>query len=142
MKQIQFLRLLLTGLVLFSHVPGLYAGSLSNLALTTEDAKKDLENQRAEYIRKNYAKYEYRIPARDGTLLFTSVYIPNDASTTKPYPILLVRTPYSVAPYGTANYKRGLGPTHEYEKEGYIFAFQDVRGTHMSGGEFINMRPH
>jgi hypothetical protein len=35
-----------------------------------------------------------------------------------------------------------LGPTAEYEKEGYIFAFQDVRGTYMSEGEFLNMRPH
>ena len=142
MKQTQFLRLLLAGLMLLSAAPGVYANSVSNLAASAEDAKKELENQRAEYIRKSYAKYEYRIPARDGTLLFTSVYIPNDASATKPYPILLVRTPYSVAPYGTANYKRVLGPTQEYEKEGYIFAFQDVRGTHMSGGEFVNMRPH
>ncbi|MDO8176826.1 MAG: CocE/NonD family hydrolase [Undibacterium sp.] len=106
------------------------------------DEKKEQEVQRADYIRKNYTKYEYRIPARDGTLLFTSVYVPADASASKRYPILLVRTPYSVAPYGTANYKRGLGPAAEFEKEGYIFAFQDVRGTHMSEGEFVNMRPH
>ncbi len=26
--------------------------------------------------------------------------------------------------------------------EGYIFAFQDVRGCYMSEGEFVNMRPH
>lgn len=106
------------------------------------DEKKEQEVQRADYIRKNYTKYEYRIPARDGTLLFTSVYVPADASASKRYPILLVRTPYSVAPYGTANYKRGLGSAAEFEKEGYIFAFQDVRGTHMSEGEFVNMRPH
>ncbi len=101
-----------------------------------------LAEERADYIRKNYTKFEYRIPARDGKLLFTSVYSPNDASARKPYPILVMRTPYSVAPYGAAQYKRALGPTAEYEKEGYIFAFQDVRGTHMSEGEFVNMRPH
>ena len=93
MKQIQFLRLLLAGLMLLSAALGVYANSVSTLSASAEDAKKELENQRADFIRKSYAKYEYRIPARDGTLLFTSVYIPNDASATKPYPILLVRTP-------------------------------------------------
>jgi putative CocE/NonD family hydrolase len=53
-----------------------------------------------------------------------------------------VRTPYSVAPYGADNYKTALGPTAEYDKEGFIFVFQDVRGTNMSEGEFVNMRPH
>jgi putative CocE/NonD family hydrolase len=97
--------------------------------------------QRADYIRKNYTKYEYRIPARDGKLLFTSIYVPNDASAAKKYPILLVRTPYTVAPYGANKYKTRLGPTADYEKEGFIFAFQDVRGKNMSEGEFVNMRP-
>lgn len=142
MKSSKFLRLLLAGVVYLSVSPSLYANTVSNLTIAPEDVKKELENQRAEAIRKNYAKFEYRIPARDGSLLFTSVYMPNDASASKRYPILLVRTPYSVAPYGTAKYKRALGPTQEYEKEGYIFVFQDVRGTYMSGGEFINMRPH
>ena len=142
MKPSKILRLLLAGVVFSLSYPVLHANAVTNLATPAEDAKKELENQRAEAIRKNYAKFEYRIPARDGSLLFTSVYVPNDASASKRYPILLVRTPYSVAPYGTANYKRALGPTQEYEKEGYIFVFQDVRGTHMSEGEFINMRPH
>ena len=75
-KKIQLLRLLLTGLVLFSTPPILYATTLSNLSSTVEDPKKELENQRAEYIRKNYAKFEYRVPARDGTLLFTRVSTP------------------------------------------------------------------
>ena len=115
------------------------AGNTANLVVLDE---KESAAQRAEYIRKHYTKYEYRIPARDGKLLFTSVYIPNDASASKPYPILLVRTPYTVAPYGTDKYKTRLGSTFEYEKEGFIFAFQDVRGKNMSEGEFVNMRPH
>jgi putative CocE/NonD family hydrolase len=145
LKPSHYLRLLLAGFAIIFSSPILHAsttGSVSNLAGPAEDAKKELENQRADYIRKNYTKFEYRIPARDGNLLFTAVYVPNDASASKRYPILLVRTPYSVAPYGTANYKRVLGPTQEYEKEAYIFAFQDVRGTHMSEGSFVNMRPH
>jgi len=78
---------------------------------------------------------------RDGKRLFTSVYVPNDAKPSTTYPILLVRTPYSVAPYGLDRYKTRLGPSEPYEEEGFIFAFQDVRGRHMSEGEFVNMRP-
>ncbi|WP_375771965.1 CocE/NonD family hydrolase [Archangium gephyra] len=100
------------------------------------------ESERAEYIRSRYTKFEYRVPTRDGTKLFTSVYIPNDASPSKRYPLLLVRTPYTVAPYGQDRYARRLGPTAEYEKQGFIFAFQDVRGRNMSEGEFVNVRPH
>ncbi|HYO73021.1 MAG TPA: CocE/NonD family hydrolase [Archangium sp.] len=100
------------------------------------------QSERADYIRSRYTKFEYRVPTRDGTRLFTSVYIPNDASATRRYPILLTRTPYSVAPYGQDRYARGLGPTAEYEKQGFIFAFQDVRGRNMSEGEFIDVRPH
>jgi putative CocE/NonD family hydrolase len=98
--------------------------------------------ERAEYLRSHFTKFEYRIPTRDGTRLFTSIYVPNDASASKRYPILLVRTPYSVAPYGLDRYGQLLGPSAAYEKEGFIFAFQDVRGRHMSEGEFVNVRPH
>jgi putative CocE/NonD family hydrolase len=96
--------------------------------------------EREEYIRAHYTKFEHRIPMRDGVTLFTSVYAPND--TSKAHPILLVRTPYSVGPYGADRYKTRLGPTAEFERDGYIFVFQDVRGKFMSEGEFVNMRPH
>ena len=91
--------------------------------------------ERADYIRSHYTKFEYRIPMRDGVRLFTAVYVPNDASASKRYPLLLTRTPYSVGPYGADRYKEALGPSAAYEKEGFIFAFQDVRGEHMSEGE-------
>ena len=52
-------------------------------------------------VRARYTKYEYRVPMRDGVRLFTSVYVPKDGG---PYPILLSRTPYSVAPYGATLY--------------------------------------
>jgi predicted acyl esterase len=41
----------------------------------------------APYIRSHYTKFEYRIPMRDGVHLFTSVYVPSDASPKKTYPI-------------------------------------------------------
>jgi putative CocE/NonD family hydrolase len=91
-------------------------------------------------VKARYTKFEYRIPMRDGIRLFTSVYVPKDADRTS-YPIMLTRTPYSVAPYGVDKYKSDLGPTPLFGKEGYIFAYQDVRGRWMSEGTFVNMRP-
>ena len=52
------------------------------------------------------------------------------------------RTPYNVAPYGEDQYPSNLGPSEEFEKSGYIFVYQDVRGRWMSEGEFVEMRPH
>jgi hypothetical protein len=97
--------------------------------------------ERVEYIRSRYTKFEYRIPMRDGARLFTAVYVPNDASAGKRYPILLLRTPYTVSPYGADRYSKRIGPSAAYEKEGFIFAYQDVRGRNMSEGEFVNVRP-
>ncbi|MGA7410437.1 MAG: CocE/NonD family hydrolase [Bryobacteraceae bacterium] len=91
-------------------------------------------------VRENYTKYEFRIPARDGKRLFTAVYIPKDRSKT--YPIVLMRTPYSVAPYGEDIYLKSLYPGEEFEREGFIFAYQDVRGRYMSEGEWKEMTPH
>ena len=90
-------------------------------------------------VRANYTKYEYRIPMRDGARLFTAVYVPKDAA--QRYPILLMRTPYSVAPYGVDQYPASLGPSEHFEKEGFIFVYQDVRGRYMSEGEFQQVRP-
>src|SRR5215471_12579232 len=93
-----------------------------------------------DYVKAHYTKYEYRIPMRDGKRLFTSVYVPKDSAQS--YPILMDRTPYSVGPYGEDQYKRQLGPSDEFEKAGYIFVYQDVRGRYMSEGEFLEMHPH
>jgi predicted acyl esterase len=91
-------------------------------------------------VKAHYTKYEYRIPMRDGVHLFTSVYVPKD--TSQPYPFLIDRTPYSVAPYGVDAYRTRLGPSPDFDKGGYIFVFQDVRGRYMSEGTFVEMRPH
>ena len=69
-----------------------------------------------------------------------AVYTPKDAS--RKYPIMLNRTPYSVAPYGVENYPRSLGPSEKFARDGFIFAYQDVRGRMLSGGEFMDVRPH
>jgi putative CocE/NonD family hydrolase len=91
-------------------------------------------------VREHYTKFEYQIPMRDGKRLFTSVYVPKDTSHS--YPFLMTRTPYSVGPYGLDQYRRNLGPSIEFEKAGYIFVDQDVRGRYMSEGTFVEMTPH
>jgi hypothetical protein len=93
----------------------------------------------ADYVKANYQKYEYQVPMRDGKKLFTSVYVPKDQS--KKYPIMMDRTPYSVAPYGADAYKGSLGPSSLFLHDGFIFVYQDVRGRWMSEGIFEEMTP-
>jgi putative CocE/NonD family hydrolase len=93
-------------------------------------------------VRGRYTKHEYGIAMRDGVKLFTSVYVPRDARPGRPYPILLTRTPYSVAPYGADAYREEVGPSPSAAKEGFIFAYQDVRGRFMSEGDFVDVRPY
>jgi putative CocE/NonD family hydrolase len=80
------------------------------------------------------------IPMRDGVKLFTAIYTPKDQL--QQYPIMLYRTPYSVAPYGLNEYRTTLGPSNLFQQEKFIFVYQDVRGKLMSEGEFVEVRPH
>ncbi|MCF0050694.1 CocE/NonD family hydrolase [Dyadobacter sp. LJ53] len=98
-------------------------------------------NEDSLYIRQNYTKIERMIPMRDGVKLFTSIYLPKDISASKKYPVLLNRTPYSVAPYGETLFKTALGPSMHFARDGYIVVYQDVRGKYMSEGEFEAYRP-
>src|SRR5579862_184664 len=114
----------------------LVAGPVARF-LQGQDTPKD---DKQDYVVSHYTKYEFRIPMRDSKRLFTSVYVPKD--TSQAYPILMDRTPYSVAPYGVDQYKKNLGPSDQFEKSGYIFVYQDVRGRYMSEGTFVEMHPH
>jgi hypothetical protein len=96
--------------------------------------------QGVEYIKAHYTKFEYEIPMRDGKKLFTAVYSPK--ATSESYPLMMVRTPYSVAPYGADQYKSTLGPSEKFAREGFIFVYQDVRGCWMSEGDFVDVRPY
>jgi hypothetical protein len=118
-------------------MPRLIAASFLLLAVVLRTAGAQ---PLVELIKANYTKYEYRIPMRDGTRLFTAVYVPKDAS--KRYPFLMTRTPYSLKPYGADQYRESLGPSEAFAKSGYIFVYQDVRGRWMSEGEFVHVRPY
>ena len=97
-------------------------------------------DQLASYIRLHYVKHEHLVPMRDGVKLLTSIYAPRD--TTRTYPLLMKRTPYSVEPYGLDKYAKTLGPSEHFVKAGYIFVNQDVRGRFQSEGEFVQVTPH
>jgi putative CocE/NonD family hydrolase len=110
-------------------VPAILSLLVASAPLAAQDA-----------VQAAYAKQEVSIPMRDGKKLFTSIYTPKDAS--KSWPILLTRTPYSVSPYGADKFKSNLGQSSLFQKDGFIFVYQDVRGRYMSEGEFVNVRPH
>jgi putative CocE/NonD family hydrolase len=83
-----------------------------------------------------YDKSEAMIPMRDGVKLHTVIFRP--AKQEGRLPIVLVRTPYGSDNGGP----RALG---EYVKDmaddGYLFAFQDIRGRYRSEGTFVMNRP-
>ncbi|HJW34119.1 MAG TPA: CocE/NonD family hydrolase [Holophagaceae bacterium] len=101
-----------------------------------------LPAQGLEAVKAKYEKREVLVPMRDGVKLFTAIYVPKDASPDHPYPVVMQRTPYSVAPYGPDQFKSDLGPSPLFGTEGFIFVYQDVRGRLMSEGTFVNMTPH
>src|SRR5512140_2240799 len=109
-------------------------------AVAQDRGDQDLARRQLEYTRANYTKYDYRIPMRDGVKLFTTVYVPKDKS--QAYPIMMQRTPYSVSPYGIDNYRAVLGQSEAFEKEGFIFVYQDVRGRYLSEDQFIDVPRH
>ena len=101
--------------------------------------RDDQVTRQLAYTKASYTKYDYRIPMRPG-LLFTTVYAPKDAAQT--YPLLMKRTPYSIAPYGIDNYLPVLGPSEACEKAGFIFVIRTSRERFMSEGELIDMPYH
>ncbi|MCF4101316.1 CocE/NonD family hydrolase [Gillisia sp. M10.2A] len=95
----------------------------------------------AEYkVEEHYNKQEVDITMRDGIKLHTTIYSPKD--TSKKYPILLQRTPYSSAPYGEGQFRSKIGPNEFLMQEGNIIVYQDVRGRWMSEGTYDNMRAY
>jgi hypothetical protein len=53
----------------------------------------------------------------------------------------MMRTPYGLAPYGADSYPERLGPSERFARDGYVFAYCDVRGRGKSEGEFVHVRP-
>src|SRR5437870_3311386 len=114
---------------------------LSALALFAQPAQlSPQQRELADYIKSHYTKSEVMIPMRDGVKLFVCIYEPKDKKLK--VPIMFDRTPYSVGPYGSDNYKTSQGPDELFAREGYIFVYGDVPGRYMSEGEYEDVRPH
>ena len=92
------------------------------------------------YAKDNYTKKEVTIEMRDGIKLHTTIYSPKD--TSKTYPMLMMRTPYSCRPYGENKFKSKIGPNKYLMEEGNIMIYQDVRGRWNSEGVYDNMRAY
>lgn len=112
----------------------LFIGSCKKTTKTVQD---EVSNT---YVADNYTKQEVDITMRDGITLHTTIYSPKD--TTKEYPILMQRTPYSSRPYGKGEFKTQIGPNIHLMKEGNIVVYQDVRGRWLSEGHYENMRAY
>ncbi len=92
-----------------------------------------------DYTTGDYTKREVYIEMRDGVRLFTTIYQPKDES--KDFPVLIKRTPYSVAPYGVDTLPEKIMHNPDLVAAGYIFVHQDMRGRWMSEGQFENTKP-
>ncbi|WP_166387021.1 CocE/NonD family hydrolase [Polaribacter sp. 11A2H] len=113
---------------------------LSLFLLTSCNSTIEKEAKKETFVADNYTKKEVNIVMRDGTKLHTTIYSPKD--TSKEYPILMQRTPYSSAPYGDGKMKTKIGPNVHLMKELNIVVYQDVRGRWMSEGVYDNMRAY
>ena len=110
-----------------------------------EEKHQALENPETEkvedtFVKDNYTKKEVMITMRDGIKLHTTIYSPKD--TSKTYPILMMRTPYSCRPYGEDEFRSKIGPNKYLMEEGNIMVYQDVRGRWNSEGVYDNMRAY
>ncbi len=102
-------------------------------------SEKDIANEK--WVYENYTKKSLYITMRDGVKLYTTIYAPKD--NIKKHPILMGRTPYSIAPYNDKFNGRLFGSYWiEYMKKGYIMVQQDVRGKWMSEGSYVDVRPY
>ncbi|HMD38825.1 MAG TPA: CocE/NonD family hydrolase [Candidatus Acidoferrum sp.] len=85
-----------------------------------------------------FDKHEVMIPMRDGVKLHTEFYTPKNASG--PLPILMNRTPYGISS-PDKGFTSMLFRYSDMVPDGYIFAFQDIRGRYSSEGKFVMLRP-
>lgn len=110
------------------------------------------------WLVENYTKREVMITVRDGKKIYSAIYEPSREYLHKlgrdSSPVMIMRTPYSLKPYGIApgqesgpvkhsGYASNLkGDMANYVAEGYVIVIQNVRGRYMSEGKYENMRPY
>ena len=82
----------------------------------------------------NFTYTRAMVTMRDGVKLNTVFFVPKKQSG--PLPVLFLRTPYG-APEASYPLSRAY---NELVADGYIFAFQDIRGKYDSEGQFVMQR--
>lgn len=131
-------KFLLTALIAFTVINCKDTQKINLTEAETEANKSKVSKDT--YAQDNYTKKEVVIAMRDGIKLHTTIYTPKD--TSKEYPILMMRTPYSCKPYGENEFKEKIGPNKYLMQEGNIMVYQDVRGRWNSEGVYDNMRAY
>jgi putative CocE/NonD family hydrolase len=106
-----------------------FACILAFIPLTLSGQDKAKTDPRFEFT-------EAMVPMRDGASLHTTLYIPKEAKD--PLPIIFVRTPYGIDGRAEREFKAYL---KDLVDDGYIFAYQDIRGRFKSEGTFVMTRP-
>jgi putative CocE/NonD family hydrolase len=91
----------------------------------------------------DFVRREVMIPMRDGTKLYTVIVMKKGTANA---PILLTRSPYDAHADAFRNASQRIEDIvpalyKEFVEDGYIIAFQDIRGLHRSEGTFIMTRP-
>ncbi len=74
------------------------------------------------------ARYNVKVPMRDGVNLSADIYFPRGAKG--PFPVILGRTPYNNTT------EESIESAVFYPQHGYVFVAQDVRGKNDSEGDF------
>lgn len=90
------------------------------------------------WLQENWSKTETIVSMRDGTKLYTVVYQRRNLDRRRP--VMLIRTPFSLKPYGKEFSKRLRFKLSNYVRNDYIIIFQNVRGTYLSEGDLENVR--
>jgi len=117
-----------------SEIAGAWTQGGSSLPLKLERVAKPAPP--ADYSQL-FDKRDVMIRARDGVRLHTEIYTPKNA--TEPLPIFLTRTPYGLDD-DAKGFSEQIGLYTEMIPDGYIFAFQDIRGRYKSEGQFVMQR--
>ncbi len=115
------------------------AYGVKKAAFDDKKANPASRRDRLGYFERHYHKSEHQIPMRDGIRLFTQIFSPLGSSEL--YPIILVRTPYGIKPYGE-RFPHETFPSLLFAKENYILVYQDIRGRSMSEGKFNDLAPY
>ena len=84
-----------------------------------------------------YALREEMIPMRDGTRLYTRIFSPTKPAAPGGWPIMFIRTPYGIGSSSSKQLETAMG---FLAGDGYIFAYQDIRGKFKSEGDFVMLR--